>query len=256
MPTTTEDVREATATIHDMVRWWFIALVACGGARSHDTVERDPEWAGAYTERAQAGCACKDAGCLDRVHAELQEVETAHGGVDEAPPAVQAAHGAFDTCWRAGTKDLARDLEAAATEVCACATTACVGAWKLGLVKLDGKYGADLRAANGAREAAALARMTQCHDAVTIAGAQLLAVVTKSADAMCACDKLECAQGVMAQRGDALGKYLDIDADAAASDQMEGQQKRYCDCLGKAIGNELANALPVPAKVDMSIKCR
>jgi hypothetical protein len=243
------------------MRWLALMLVACGGAQPvHETFERDPDWAAAYEQRAKQGCTCADAACLDATRGELAKIEADHGGIDDAPPGVQAAHGDFDKCWRKGTHDPARDADASATEICGCTTSECVQQWKLDAMHVLDKYGVpdgDALARMAPAAGSAWQRAVSCKASVTIAGSAALAMASSWADAVCACKDLDCAQRAASARGSA--SWLDIDYGDVTEAQLGAELQRYCGCYGNALGKELTNALPVPASmvsVSMSMKCR
>ena len=234
-----------------MRSWLAVVLVACGGAPIHESVEQNPDWVIAYRDRVDRGCACKDATCLDTAHAELAQLEADHGGLDEAPPDVQTAHGGFDRCWRAGTRDPARDAAASADEICACTTSECVRTWKLDAMHLFDKYGI----ADGDGLGSAWQRATACKANVTLAGSAALALVTSAADAMCACKDLDCVQDAQSTSGSAMGRYLDIESGDISAGELAAQSQRFCGCLGNAIAGSLAGALPLTS-VSVSLNCK
>jgi hypothetical protein len=242
----------------------LVVVIACGSKQPKivEHVESDPEWATTYERRAHDGCACKDADCLERVHAELAKVEVDHGGMDDAPPGVQQAHGELDQCWRDGTKDPARDLDYSATQVCGCADTGCLTKWRTDAMHLADKYAAtdlDEVAKAAPSGPASVARARKCIADVTISGADFMVIVDKSTDEMCKCQNMGCAQASMKGRVDALAKYLEIDGVDAIQVRLDELQIKYCKCLGEIAGRELAeNISPFPAatKIDVTMNCR
>ncbi|HEY3804092.1 MAG TPA: hypothetical protein VGL61_15860 [Kofleriaceae bacterium] len=243
------------------MRWLALVLVACGGTQPvHESVEREPDWAVAYQQRAKQGCTCADSLCLDAARGELAKLEAEHGGIDDAPPDVQVAHGAFDACWRKGTHDPARDAEASAGEICGCTTGDCVQKWKLDTMHMFDKYGVpdgDTLVQVTPAAGSAWQRAVACKATVTIAGSAALAMMTGWADAVCACKDLDCAQHAAAARGSA--SWLDIDYGEVTETQLGAELQRYCGCYGNALGKELTKALPVPASmlsVSMQMDCR
>lgn len=239
-----------------------LLLVACGSTKPKviDHVENDPAWASAYEQRANAGCTCHDAACLERAHAELAKLESDHGGMDDAPPRVQKAHGAFDQCWRDGTKDPARDMSTIADAVCACSEVACLRQFEMDELHIAGKYEvADVKdvAALAPDAATALARAQKCVADVTLAGPKFLEVVQKASDTVCACDNLGCAQTAMKERADSLTGYLQVDDLAALGPKLEPAQKEFCRCLGELVTKEMSGSImnPFPVKIDATIDC-
>jgi hypothetical protein len=240
-----------------------LAAVACGGNKPKviDRVEADPEWAAGYEQRAHDGCDCKDAACLDRVHGELAKFEADHGGMDDAPPGVQKAHGEFDQCWRDGTKDPARDLEYAATQVCDCVDAACLEKWKIGAMRLADKYGVsdlDDVAKLAPSGPPAVARARKCITDATLPAAEFIAIIEKSTDTVCDCQNMGCAQSAMKERMDKLSKYLEVDGLGDVAPRLDDLQMKYCKCVAELIGHEVSNTLnPFPgAKVDVTMNCR
>ena len=246
-----------------MTRLALLLVVACGSRQPKvvEHVEDDPAWAAAYEKRAAAGCECRDAACLDKAHADLGKLEVDHGGMDDAPPGVQKAHGDFDKCWRDGTKDPARDMTAIADAVCACTDNACLKQFEMDEMHIAGKYETvdvtDVAAlAPGATTA--LARARKCVEDVTIAGDAFLAIEAKLVDAMCGCDNLGCAQSAMKEANDGYGKFLRVDGLADIQPKLDGLQSKYCQCLGDLLNKEMAGSLmnPFPMKIEATITCK
>ena len=240
-----------------------IALVGCGSKPPPvETHERDPAWAATYEQRATAGCACKDSACLDGVHAELARIEVAHGGMDEAPPGVQAAHGAFDKCWRDGTKDVSRDLDFTTTAICACTDATCIGKVKIDMMHLTDKYGVtDVgELAKGSPAAgAAIARAAKCVADVTISAQAFLAIAEKSTAAMCKCDNVGCGQGVMKWRSDEVAKYYDVADLDTIQPRLDELNPKLCRCFGDLIAKEVVDKVsPIPSMthLDLTMNCR
>jgi hypothetical protein len=241
----------------------FLLLVACGSRQPKlvEHVESDPAWAASYEQRAAAGCDCRDAPCLDKVRGELGKLEADHGGMDDAPPGVQKAHGEFDKCWRDGTKDPARDMGVVADAVCACTEAACLRQFEMDEMHLAGKYEVsditDVAAmAPGAK--ASLARANQCVDAVTIAGGKFLDIETTLTDTVCQCDNLGCAQTAMKESSDAFGKFLRVDGLDDVQGKLDQLQPKYCKCLGELLYKEMSGSLmnPFPMKIEATISCK
>ncbi|MGE5184085.1 MAG: hypothetical protein ACM31C_18570 [Acidobacteriota bacterium] len=250
-----------------MRAWWVALVVACGGKQTPPPASDfppmpEPAWAQQYEQRAADGCKCRDATCLDKVHRELARLEADHGGMDDAPPGVQQAHGSFDQCWRDGTKDPARDLELLAKTACDCTDSACLDRWKLAAMHLTDKYEVvdlDELAKSSAPGAASLAKARKCIADVTIDGTALVAIVEKATDDMCKCGNVGCAQGVMKARSDALGKYLQVDGLDAVQPKLDALQPKYCECLGDLVAREVAetlNPFPPATKIDVTMHCK
>lgn len=246
-----------------MRMFWILALAACGSRQPKVTehVESDPAWARAYQQRAAAGCECKDAACLERARGELGKIEAEHGGMDEAPPGVQKAHGDFDRCWRDGTKDPARDVAEIADAVCACSEVACLRQFEVDKLHVVGKYEvADISdvASQSAGAQQALARAQKCVDDVTLPGPSFLEIVAKAQDTVCQCDNLGCAQTAMKVRADALSKYLQVGGLDAVQAKIDPLQVKFCQCLGELVTKEMSGSImnPFPVKIDASIECK
>jgi hypothetical protein len=237
-------------------------MVACGSRQpKNDRVDPDPAWAHAYEQRAADGCACKDATCMTNVRAELANLEAEHGGMDDAPPGVQKAHGEFDKCWRDATKDPARDLAALADQVCACEDRACLQQARIDEMHLAGKYEVDDISDVAAMSAAAgdaYRRANKCIADVTIAADAFIAIVEKSATDLCDCKNLGCAQTVIKARIDALSKYLAIADEQSIQDRLDAAQPKFCKCFGELVTKEMANTLfgGLPVKIDATINCK
>ncbi len=242
--------------------FFLIAIAACGGSSKKpapDPAPADPAWAADYQHRAAAGCECTDPACLEAAHAELAALETQHGGMDEAPPSVHAAHGTFDRCWREGTRDITRDFEHAAQAICTCATAECLRLAKIELAGLvDGKYRENLDQQFLANPDALVAanRAGDCIHKATMPAAEALAVLERTTDAMCACTDFGCAQAAMQDRAKSTQSYLDIDP-ALDATQVSDLGARWCKCLEKVAANEIKNLSPMPSltSVDISMKC-
>jgi hypothetical protein len=243
--------------------FWLWAVCACGSSPKRDVVPdmTEPAWVDEYATRAEAGCACEDAACLDKVHGELAAMVTKHGGFDDAPQGVHVAHGKFDKCWREGTRDVSRDFENLAQMICSCTTSECLRLATIEQNVLLGKYretlAADLQ--TNSRLGVALLHAGQCIAKVTMPAADAIELFTRSSDAMCSCTDLACAGLVMKQRDAALARWVDIDG-AVDRDQLGAQQSRFCDCWEKAAIAEVTGKSPVPAltvtSVSVDFKCR
>jgi hypothetical protein len=246
------------------MKWLALLLAAACGSRQPKMVEHvedDPAWAASYEKRAAAGCECRDSACLEKVHAELAKVEADHGGMDEAPPGVQKAHGDLDKCWRDGTKDAARDMNAIADAVCGCADGACLRQFEMDEMHIAGKYEqVDVTdvAAMAPGATAALARARKCVEDVTIAGDAFLAIEVKLSDTVCGCDNLGCAQSAMKEASDGYGKFLRVSGLDDIQPKLDALQPKYCQCLGDLINKEMAGSLmnPFPMKIEATITCR
>jgi hypothetical protein len=75
--------------------------------------------------------------------------------------------------------------------------------------------------------------------------------VTSAADLVCACKDLECVQSAS---GSAMGRYLDVDSGDVSQTELDAQSRRFCSCVGAAIGATLGEALPV-SSVSVSLRC-
>jgi len=240
----------------------LVAVAACGGSSPKRDIVPDmtvPAWVDDYVKRAEAGCACEDAACLDTAHTELAAMAAKQGGMDDAPEGVHTAHGKFDLCWRDGTKDITRDFEHLAQLICSCTTAECL---RLATIETNtlvgGKYrenlAADLAASPGA--GAAMTRASECISKVTMSATAAIELFTTSSDAMCGCADFACVGVVMKQRDAALSKWIDIDG-AVDRDQLATQQRRWCDCMEKAAIAEVRGKTPVPSLTSISVdlKC-
>jgi len=245
------------------MRFALLVLAACGSRQPKmvEHMESDPAWVAAYQQRATAGCECKDAACLDKAHVELAKMETDHGGMDEAPPGMQKAHGEFDKCWRDGTKDPARDMSIIADAACACTDAPCLKQFEMDEMHIAGKYEVadvtDVAAmATGANDA--LRRAQKCIADVTIAGDKFLEIEDTLAEKVCECDNLGCAQTAMKASSDAFGNKLRVDGLDAVQGKLDQLQVKYCRCLADLINHEMSGSLmnPFPMKIEATITCR
>ena len=245
------------------MKYWLLVLAACGSRQPKmvEHVESDPAWVSAYQQRAAAGCDCKDAPCLDKAHVELAKMEADHGGMDEAPPGMQKAHGEFDKCWRDGTKDPARDMGIVADAVCACADAPCLKQFEMDEMHIAGKYEVgdvtDVAAlAPGAKDA--LARGQKCVADVTMEGDKFLAIEDALAEKVCECENLGCAQSAMKDSSEAAGKFLRVDGLDAIQGKLDQLQVKYCKCLADLLNHEMSGSLmnPFPMKIEATITCR
>jgi hypothetical protein len=240
---------------------FLLLLVACGGSNRKEVVPdmTDPAWATEYAARADSGCTCADAACLDAAHADLTAMVGAHGGLDDAPPGVHTAHGKFDKCWREGTLDIGRDFTHVADTICTCSTAECLRLARIEMAGLvDGKYRDDFEAKllGNATAKTAAERAAGCIDKLVMPAAAALAAIEAAADAACACKDLACTQAAMGQRDKAMAGYVDIDPSIDTT-KVKAATDRMCGCFAKAIGAEMKNLSPVPAltSVNVSMKC-
>ena len=242
--------------------FWLWAVCACGSAPKREVIPdmTAPAWVDDYATRAEAGCACEDAACLDKAHVELATMVTDHGGFDDAPEGVHVAHGKFDKCWRDGTKDIGRDFTQLAQSICSCTTSDCL---RLAQIEqstmVNGKYRDNLDAELAASPVAtgAVARAQACIAKVTMPAAAAIEVFTSSTDAMCACTDMACVGAVMKQREAAMSKWIDIDA-SVDRDLVATLAARWCDCMEKALITEVKGKSPAPSltSVSVDVNCR
>jgi hypothetical protein len=238
-----------------------VAVIACSGAQKPpEPSEAEPPWVKDYQRIAEEGCACGgDEDCLNEAHAAASAMEAEHGGIDDAPPSVQVAHGELDKCWREGTLDLGRDLGDAADAVCKCADSECVNLYKISVMRLQEKYRVDLAAPAGLepgpREAAA--RADACIAKVSIPVEELVQAYQRRAATMCRCETLHCAE--TSEKLDFGARFYVANMDRAQTD-VEMASDRYCSCLSEILAKDrLRNAEDQPErpkdapKVDVSL---
>jgi hypothetical protein len=101
----------------------------------------DEPWVKEHRELARAGCECESSSCLKEHKTKIAALEAEHGGLDESPADVHHAHGEFEECYRAGTRDPARDLEVIVRRMCSCSDEACVKQTMIARLQFGDKYG-------------------------------------------------------------------------------------------------------------------
>jgi hypothetical protein len=207
----------------------LVAIAACG---PRERMEPEPPWVADYQAIAREGCECQDPECLDAAYARAMKMEADHGGIDEAPPSVQTAHGELDKCWREGTRDLARDLRGVADAVCRCRDNACIQDYRLRLVQIEDKYGVDTKSSQLEPAAAAqVARADQCIADVTIPGDDYITELRGYTAALCACDDEECAKTEIVRAPPSFGDRFHVADVAAIQSDFDSISKGYCDCF-------------------------
>ncbi len=242
--------------------FWLCAVWACGSSPKREVVPdmTEPAWADEYAKRAEAGCGCADATCLEAAHTELAAIMTKHGGFDDAPQGVHVAHGKFDTCWRDGTRDIGRDFERLAQTICSCTKSECLRLAQIEQASLvNGKYRDNLDAELAASPVAtaAVVRANACLAKVMMPAALAVEVFTTSTHAMCACKDMACAASVMKQREAALSKWIDMDPSVDRT-SIANLASRWCDCMERVAVAEIKGMSPVPTftSVSVDLNCR
>jgi hypothetical protein len=237
----------------------LVALVAIAACGPRERMEPEPPWVTDYQAIAREACECQDPECLDDAHARAMQMEAEHGGIDEAPPSVQTAHGELDKCWREGTHDLARDLRGAADAVCRCRDDACIDAYRLTLVQIEDKYTVDTRSSQ--IEAAARAevdRADQCIADVTIDGEEYLTALKDYTDELCKCDDEVCAKTQITRAPPVFGDRFHIADAAAIRGAFDAISTGYCNCF-KVVRDKVLKDLPdrdkLQTKVSVIMQC-
>jgi hypothetical protein len=241
----------------------YLLVLGCGSRQPpspNEVIEPDPAWAKNYEQRASDGCACTDPGCLDRVHRELAAVEAQHGGMDEAPPAVQRAHGQFDDCWRVGTRDEGRDLDHAAALICGCADETCLRGAKIELLHLADKYTvSDVHelAARSPAAAAALDRSARCLADVTISATDYVAKLEQLTAELCGCKDASCGARIINERGTAFAKFIEVGDLGTQQTRVDELAGEWCRCFGELAAHELTKLSPFPSatRIDVHTSC-
>lgn len=240
-----------------------LALVAgssCGGKDLQPT-EPDPPWVAEYQTVAKAGCDCKSETCLSEAKQKLDKSLADHGGFDEVPISVHEAHNKFDVCWRAGTTDLARDLAKHADAICRCSDSACVQAFREGMVMLEDKYSTNfeppLREKLDQEILKELDRGEQCFGALSIPGKEYAAYMQQSSDAVCACGELECMQKVLQERLAKFKGRFFVDSLPEFQSELDASNSKYCGCIGKNVAKELSDELHagIPLHLNVTVEC-
>jgi len=241
-----------------------VLAATCGGKDKPPVLsEAEPAWVDDYKRIADAGCDCIDEDCLRDAHAKAEAMERAHGGLDDAPPSVQEAHGALDRCWRDGTDDLPRDLGDAVDAVCKCTDNECINSYRIAQLHIQDKYRVNLASPDDLDPASreTVARASVCINKVTVHAEEYLAGHQRRADAICRCDTRHCAE--VSDRLDFGGRFYVPELQTIQVD-VEIASDRYCQCLGGIIAKELKaespdGKAPPPPTVDISldplIKC-
>ena len=238
-----------------------MTLLGCGGKQVAEPSEPEPPWAADYQRVAREGCACGDPACLDAAHARLAKMEADHGGLDDAPPSVQTAHGEFEQCWRGGTQDMARDLADASDAVCKCTDTKCVNTHRIELIHIGDRYKVNLDDPStlDARARAAFDRGQKCLAAVTVPGDEYLDILARTTKQFCDCGALDCIRAVFRDRAKLFGERFVIGDLDAVRPQAERFKQQYCRCLSDAVnkGIEAKTIKPdVAAKIDVAFNCQ
>ena len=233
---------------------------SCGSKQVEEPSEPEPPWVKDYQRVATAGCACGDAACLDKAHAELEKMVADHGGIDEAPPSVHEAHGEFEQCWRSGTKDIARDLSDAADAVCKCRETACINAYNVQLIHIGDRYRANLDAPATLDERArpALERGKACVAAVTVPADEYVEIIARTTKQFCECGAVDCIRTVYKDRSKAFGDRFIIGDKEQVKPRVEKIREAYCRCLTTAISKGIESKTLKPEtgkKIDQVFKC-
>jgi hypothetical protein len=216
----------------------FAQLAACGGRQVAEPSEEEPPWVKDYERIAREACACPDdEDCLNDAHARAVAMEDAHGGIDDAPPSVQIAHGELDKCWREGTYDLARDVTSAVDAVCACSESACIDLYRLDVIHISQKYKVDLSSPDALDPASreSVARASACIAKVSIPAEEYLSAYQGRADAVCKCETRHCAE--TSPRID-FGERFYVDL-AAVKAEADVAAEKYCDCMFGFVAKEL-----------------
>jgi hypothetical protein len=248
--------------------FWCIALLcACGSNQPREVMPdmTDPAWAKDFEARADVGCGCGDALCLQKTHVDLENMLAAHGGLDEAPPNVHTAHGKFETCWRDGTRDIVRDFDYAAQKICSCGTAECLRLVKIEIQGLvDGKYREDLdgHVAVDPKAKASMDRVTQCIAKATMPAKDAMDVITRTTNEMCECKDVPCAQVVMKLRAAEFSKYVDVE-DTLDRNKVADETTRWCGCLEKVVkaaakeaAQDISPLAATSIDVSVNMKCR
>lgn len=213
-------------------------VVGCGGKPTvHEHVEAEPAWAADYATATARACECTDDPCIRAARTSVEAILDAHGGIEAAPPSVHEHKAELEACWLATSRDLGRDLGAAADAICACDTTECVGEWSGGMDRLATKYGVadrdELRDGADATAAAAWDRAARCVAAMTIAGADYLEALERENTELCACSLADCAKAAIDKTNAALAKYLIVAPDPALGDAVVRAEAQRCTCAKK-----------------------
>jgi hypothetical protein len=243
------------------MRWTalLLASLACTACGPRERMEPEPPWVADYQAIAREGCECPDPECLDDAHARAMQMEAEHGGIDEAPPSVQTAHGELDKCWREGTHDLARDLRGATETLCRCRDNACIEAYKLQLVQIEDKYSVDTRSPQ--LEGAArteVDRANQCIADVTIPSEDFLAALGSYTEELCKCEDEQCAKTQIARSPPAFGDRFHIADIRAIQAQFDEVSAAYCECF-RIVRDKVLKDMPdhdkLQTKVSMMMHC-
>jgi hypothetical protein len=213
------------------MRCWIAALIALCACGPKEHMEPEPPWVTDYQRIAREGCECQDPDCLDAAHAAAVKMETEHGGIDEAPPSVQTAHGELDQCWREGTADIGRDLADAADAVCRCTDDACIEHYRVQVVQIEDKYGTDTH--GGGLDAGAKAevdRADACLAAVTIDATEYLTAMTAATTALCKCEDPECVVTELSRDPRSFGDRFYLAEAASIETPLADLSAKYCEC--------------------------
>lgn len=213
------------------MRCWIAALIALCACGPKEHMEPEPPWVHDYQRIAREGCECQDPDCLNAAHAAAVKMETEHGGIDDAPPSVQTAHGELDTCWREGTADIGRDLAVAADAACKCTDTTCIEGYRLQVVQIEDKYGVDTHG-KGLDPAARpeVERADACLAAVTISASDYLESLTAATDALCKCEDEDCVKSEISRDPRQFGDRFYVPDIATIESAIEDIKFKYCDC--------------------------
>lgn len=213
------------------MRCWIAALIALCACGPKERMEPEPPWVADYQRIAREGCECQDPECLDAAHSAAVKMETEHGGIDDAPPSVQTAHGELDQCWRDGTADIARDLADAADAACRCTEPACIEHYRVEVVQIEDKYGTDIHGAGlDAGAKAEVDRADACLAAVTITADDYLEAMTAAANALCKCEDPECVKAELVRDPRAFGDRFYVADLSSIESTLNDVKFKYCDC--------------------------
>ncbi len=216
---------------------------ACGPSTLANTPPEakpsDEPWVKEHVERVDEACDCETSACLDDAKKVLDQLEAAHGGLDESPADVHRSRGRFEGCHAKGTKDPIRDLKSATDLLCRCSNAACVDKALIGRINYEEKYGSIKLTNEQAAQLGGLnARFDECERQKIVSAEEIAAHARRVAAAVCACAAGEgCGLELTGLPPQPTGAKVTGETDELL-DRIKATRESMCNCAvnGAVIG--------------------